>query len=239
MNNLGLFSHLKLVTGDNELLKTMGSSEARRGDRVTYQQVGDIAKGMVEQGAGTDIMDRDSLTAELKRESVDPAIGNNASVNYGNAAQNDRIESYQAEVAHLRDEISLLRRDLSGQGNGNNAAKPPATSGGNYQTQYAQMTRQIDNNLNEGTARYPAKSSPCYYCLENGHLIANCDHKEHHIRIGWIQIDKGGFMRLGDGTALPRYPSDMSRRDRVEKYYNRLGQTVARQEERMRTLIQG
>src|ERR1700749_3059138 len=101
------------------------------------------------------------------------------------------------------------------------------------------MTRQMDNNLNEGTARFPAKSSPCYYCLENGHLIANCDHKEHHIRIGWIQIDKGGFMRLGDGTALPRYPSDMSRRDRVEKHYNRLGQTVARQEERMRTLIQG
>ncbi len=50
------------------------------------------------------------------------------------------------------------------------------------------------------------RSGNCFYCEEAGHRIPDCGEVKRHLELGWI-IKVDGFMRLPDGSKLPRDPS--------------------------------
>jgi hypothetical protein len=50
------------------------------------------------------------------------------------------------------------------------------------------------------------RSGNCYYCELEGHRIPDCGDVKRHLELGWI-IKVDGFMRLPDGSKLPRDPS--------------------------------
>ncbi|KAJ6450710.1 hypothetical protein C8R47DRAFT_1084336 [Mycena vitilis] len=62
------------------------------------------------------------------------------------------------------------------------------------------------------------KEGNCFYCFQNGHLVRDCPYKKEHIDMGRIKIENGR-MRLGDGTAFPRWPDTKSQKLRVDDYY--------------------
>jgi len=50
------------------------------------------------------------------------------------------------------------------------------------------------------------RAGNCFYCEEGGHRIPDCPDVKRHLEIGWI-VKVDGFMRLPDGSRLPRDPT--------------------------------
>ena len=72
--------------------------------------------------------------------------------------------------------------------------------GMNNQTTYNRSQPQASG------AGYSNNAGKCFYCEEIGHRIPDCDDVHTHLDLGWIKkVD--GFMRLPDGSRLPRDPS--------------------------------
>jgi hypothetical protein len=58
----------------------------------------------------------------------------------------------------------------------------------------------------------------CFYCYLTGHMVRDCPFKREHIDLGRIIIE-AGRMKLGDGTAFPKWPPEKSQKQRVDDYY--------------------
>lgn len=93
-------------------------------------------------------------------------------------------------------------------------SRPGANSNQNFgqgnQNSYSRSQGQI-----QGAGHiHNSAQGRCFYCDEVGHRIPDCGHVLQHLDLGWIKkID--GFMRLPDGSKLPRDAS-RSTKDLIE-----------------------
>ncbi|KAJ7480762.1 hypothetical protein FB451DRAFT_1171345 [Mycena latifolia] len=83
-----------------------------------------------------------------------------------------------------------------------------------------------DRSLKSGLFDRPYKSNEdraCFYCLIAGHMVRDCPYKQEHIDAGQLIIEDNR-MKMGDGTPLPSWPQDKSKKQRVDDYY--IGKTI-------------
>ncbi|KAJ7487124.1 hypothetical protein FB451DRAFT_1363225 [Mycena latifolia] len=83
-----------------------------------------------------------------------------------------------------------------------------------------------DRSLKGGLFDRPYKSNEdraCFYCLITGHMVRDCPYKQEHIDAGQLIIEDNR-MKMGDGTPLPSWPQDKSKKQRVDDYY--VGKTI-------------
>jgi hypothetical protein len=61
----------------------------------------------------------------------------------------------------------------------------------------------------------------CYFCDRSGHMIRNCPERQEMIDEGLL-IERDGRTLLKDGGPIPRFPVEVSQKQRVEKFYEKL-----------------
>ena len=64
------------------------------------------------------------------------------------------------------------------------------------------------------------RTGNCFYCEEGGHRIPDCPDVKRHLELNWI-IKLDGFMRLPDGSKLPRDPSK-STKDLIDNLHKQV-----------------
>jgi len=120
----------------------------------------------------------------------------------GHSATSVKLEE---AVARLTDSINL-----QAQYNRQNDQRVSSLMSQNRQVQsQGYVNNQSTFNRNQvpaPTAINAIRAGNCFYCEESGHRIPDCQHVKRHLELGWI-IKVDGFMRLPDGSKLPRDPS--------------------------------
>ena len=210
---------------------------ARRGDRLNYKVVLEIAEKIADNWSGRDSslilsgfsslfpggdrvqpsLMQGGLLDELKREvgdKFDLVSGELASIKDSAVVQDKQWkESFEKMENALKESIraSMIQysRDPPPHQNMNN-------SGGGYQRG---PERAYGTNSDYGPRTYS-----CYFC-HGSHLIRDCPEREEYIRIGWMKIEHGK-MYFGDGSGpVPRFPESKSRKMHIDDHYAAKGIT--------------
>lgn len=138
-------------------------------------------------------------------------------VEAGFAQIKDTLVLHKKEMrAELAEESKKSRADFKqtmeqymGQSNWKGRDAPPHKD-------IVQAGQSPNRDGEDRTFRQPNRD--CFYCYLGGHMVRDCPYKKEHIDSGKILIE-GGRMKLGDGSAFPRWPESKSQKQRVDDYY--------------------
>ena len=150
----------------------------------------------------------------------------------------ERFDTFAGDIAQIRDNQALSEKRLTSsiielkdsfktsisqaiqssvQNTGNRENNN--NTGGQNSYRENQGSHRENQGSRENQGRYqPSESKDCYYCYLTGHMVRDCPYKKEHIDSGRILIENNR-MKLGDGTAFPRWPENKSQKQRVDDYY--------------------
>ena len=212
----------------------------RRGDRLPYKQVLAMADLIADNWVGPSAK---SLLGGNSR--LDSTIGisvgshplvSNEAVKIKSEIS-DRIESFAGELAKFKDSSDLQERRIGEsikrmensfenslkQLNQSLRDRPPHMDRSVAVQQQHSDNHNDYNHGNNNSSQGNRERGPCYFC--NGpHLINECVTKDEFIDRGWIMV-QGGLVKLGNGNWIPRHPENLSRQQKVEDHYRKLGIT--------------
>ena len=135
----------------------------------------------------------------------------------GQSATSVKLEE---AVARLTDSINL-----QAQYNKQNDQRVSSLMSQNRQVQSQGYGVNNQSTFNRNQTPVPnamsaLRNGNCFYCEEGGHRIPDCQHVKRHLELGWI-IKLDGFMRLPDGSKLPRDPAK-STKDLVDQLHKQV-----------------
>lgn len=233
-------SELKLAPPTAVVQQAMQAQLNRRGDKFTYIQVLHVVDYLMCNWSGRSAMDSLNLgggidSGVLAGKSLLPGAVNPLLPTDGQLGDaliggksikhevSDKLDLFAQEIAGMKDTINLQDKRINESVKKmsdtiensfkvlNQSLKSPAP-------REAPRVENREYRASEGT-----RKGPCFFCF-GPHMISECEVKEEFIRIGWVVV-KDGKMTMGDGTYIPRFPEDISRAEKVEKYHNNKGMT--------------
>lgn len=214
---------------------------ARRGDRLDYKSVLEIAEKIADNWSGrgsslllagvssvlhggersaASLLQGESMTSLQKEvtDKLDMFSGELASLKDSAVVQEKQFkESLERMENALKESItSTLVQYTRGQ-----AGQPPQQSG--YPGPRQETDRPYVRDARESNTG-STRSYLCYFCL-GPHLIRDCAVREEYIRMGRLKVENNR-MYYGDGSGIlvPRYPEWKSRKDHIDEYYASKGQ---------------
>jgi hypothetical protein len=138
--------------------------------------------------------------------------------------ENELMQSKDREVIREKKTdtmIRMLQQNLRGAAPHQDV---PETGQSHSQNDERQQQGQRPQRQNEGNWQGRTQmGGDCHYCLLPGHYIADCPHKAVHLDLGKL-IVQNGRIKMGDGTYIPREPSNKSQRQKVDEHYDRKAQ---------------
>ena len=63
-----------------------------------------------------------------------------------------------------------------------------------------------------------SNNEKCFWCGQLDHFIPECEDLKEYIRMGNVKM-VDGKLRMKDGSYIPKYPTDATLKERVEKFY--------------------
>jgi hypothetical protein len=233
-------SELNLAPPSAIVQQAMQAQLNRRGDKFTYVQVLHVVDYLMCNWSGRSAMDSLNLGGGIDKgalagkslltgainpllptggQSVDTSIGGKLIKH----EVSDKLDLFAQEIAGMKDTINLQDKRI------NESVKKMSDSIENSFKVLNQSLRspapreapRVENR--EYRANDGFRKGPCFFC-SGPHMISECEVKEEFIRIGWVVV-KDGKMTMGDGTYIPRFPEDISRAEKIEKYHNNKGMT--------------
>jgi hypothetical protein len=233
-------SELKLAPPSPVVQQAMQAQLNRRGDKFTYIQVLHVVDYLMCNWSGRSAMDSLNLgggvdNGVLAGKSLLPGAVNPLLPTDGQLVDtllggksikhevSDKLDLFAQEIAGMKDTINLQDKRINESVKKmsdtiensfkvlNQSLKSPAP-------REAPRVENREYRPSEGT-----RKGPCFFCF-GPHMISECEVKEEFIRIGWVVV-KDGKMTMGDGTYIPRFPEDISRAEKIEKYHNNKGMT--------------
>lgn len=221
----------------------------RRGDRLDYKKVLEIAEKIADNWAGRDanplLGGVSSLLVGTERD--ESVLLQNSPMAGFQREVTDRLNTVSGEIASLKDGAAVQEKQFKAS-----LDKMEDSLKDSFRTSLVQYTRgppphqdinPAGGSSNQGPDRTYAKNAElakqflCFFC--NGpHMIKDCPHKEEYINIGWLRVENSR-MRLGDGGYIPRYPDWMSKKDHVDEHYSKLGITKESARRTKSNLVQG
>ena len=234
-------SELKLAPPSAVVQQAMQAQLNRRGDKFTYIQVLHVVDYLMCNWSGRSAMDTLNLGGgvddgaqegkSLLMGTVNPLLPTDGQLlnnSFGGKSikheVTDKLDLFAQEIAGMKDVINMQDKRLDESVKKmadkiensfkvlNQSLRPPSNP------REAPRIENRDYRNSEGMKR-----GPCFFCF-GPHVISDCEVKDEFIRIGWIQV-KDGKMFFGDGSWIPRYPEEISRKDKVEKHYRDQGIT--------------
>jgi hypothetical protein len=235
-------SELKLAPPTAVVQQTMQAQLNRRGDKFTYIQVLHVVDYLMCNWSGRSAMDSLNIGGGVEKGALEgksllpgtvnpllPTDGQLSDVPLGGRSikheVTDQLDLFAQEIAGMKDTMNLRDKQIQDTVKKmsdtmensfkvlNQSLKTPAPN-----QREAPRTEHREYRSSEGPKR-----GPCFFCL-GSHMISECEIKEEFIRIGWILV-KDSRITMGDGSWIPRYPEEISKAEKVEKYYNGKGMT--------------
>ncbi|KAJ7193097.1 hypothetical protein B0H12DRAFT_1231098 [Mycena haematopus] len=212
----------------------------RRGDRLPYKQVLEIADLIADNWVGrgakgllTGSSRYDTSNVGIAGGSIPSGLQDTAKIK---TEVMERMESFAIELARIKDTSEIQERRFG------DSMKRMEHSIENSMKQMNQALRDRPPHLmqdapkqrsdeSQGHNHGPGGSSshgtrergPCFFC-GGPHLIGECVNKDELIDLGWIIVENG-VIKLANGNWIPKYPEGSTRMQRVEDFYRKQGQT--------------
>ena len=237
---IGVNSDLRLAPPPVLIQQAMNAQLNRRGDKFTYIQVLKVIDYAMSNWSGRSAMDNLSLgggrekgvlpMSSLLDDSANPLLSSsNLKMKPATTRSNrgvksetdDRFEFFEQEMALMRDTVELQDKKMQ-----NSVKQLSDTMEHSIKslTQYLKPQRDAPRvEFKEPKTGEGPRKGPCFFC-HGPHLISECENKDEFIRLGWLTY-RDGKMAMGDGSWIPRYPEDVSRMDKIERFYNNKGVT--------------
>ena len=125
------------------------------------------------------------------------------------ALERDRLVSMNKMIETRISELENLIKSLVTQGQ--NHAKGDCKNGN------CKMHEASSNSMQKGGKSL--ENEKCFWCGFFGHFQADCEDLKNQIRLGNVKLNQEGKLRLRDGSFIPKYPSDATLKERVERHY--------------------
>ena len=251
---IGINSELRLAPPSDIIQQAMAAQLNRRGDKFTYIQVLKVIDYAMSHWSGRSAMDNLSTTGgrdkgiipigSLLDDSANPQLSssNIRLKSHQNRASrgikpepDDRLEFFAQEMALMKDTMELQEKKMQ------SSVKQLSDTMENSMkslAQYLKPQREAPRvEFKEQRSGEGTRKGPCFFC-HGPHLISECESKDEFIRLGWLSY-KDGKMMMGDGSWIPRYPEDVSRMDKIERFYNNKGITRESAIPRKSTMMMG
>jgi hypothetical protein len=215
------------VAGGGNAVVPAAGNVVRRGDKIPLEEVVKLAIKMAENWGQVTTNPRKkekdrSTSVEVKLEdssatfnqALDEAMAAlTAKMMDGFVVQDKKLEALQAQTTFNQKVRERPPHQEAAPNNFDNTQNDRAPSGNN------------GNNGgfggNPGYNHHNHNSSNdhqgCWYCNQE-HLMINCPFKLEHIEMGYIIVENG-YMKLGTGNRIPRYPDYKSKKERVDNYW--------------------
>jgi hypothetical protein len=241
MNNFSIVAELG---GNKEgLFKDVNMDIGRRGDKLSYQKVLDIAVLVARGWSGREANKTLQQHVKLEDTPVVLSRGSDSSSSSSLVFQREVLEklnSFHGELAQVKDKIDVQEKQLEHsvrrviETNYNDALRNMNASM-NQSLRQKPEGREIHTAQESRTAT--ARALACFFCL-GPHMIKDCEWRQIYINCGWLVIDNQGYMKCGDGSAIPAGPPGSSRKDRIEAYYKKKGVTMEEAAKKMANMVQ-
>lgn len=217
---------------------TVAAGPSRRGDKLHYQKVFELADFISDNWSGRAAMN--TLTGTDRYEPTPSKIptimtrGIDNSASKIKAEVNEKLDLFAGEIA----EVKTLARSQEKRFDSLDSSVKRIESA--FETSLRSMNQAIRgpaphqlisapgmaarNEEPQGRGDIPKSRTgdmSCHFCL-GPHFIRECHNKEEFINIGWIIIENG-LIKLGDGKWIPKFPENVSRMVKVEDYYRKQG----------------
>ncbi|KAJ7095592.1 hypothetical protein C8R44DRAFT_890006 [Mycena epipterygia] len=210
---------------------------ARRGDKLPYKRVIEIADYIADNWSGRTAMT--TLTGSDRYAQVASTIPtiltrkNDASGSKIKTEITERLDHFAGEMAEVKDLArnqsqrfdETVKRLESAFENSvrimNQNLRGPAPH--QLISQPGHAVRNEETQGRNEVSKSRTGDGLCYFC--NGpHMIRDCHNKEEFINLGWVIIENG-LIKLGNGGWIPKFPEGVSRMIKVEDHYRKQGIT--------------
>jgi hypothetical protein len=205
----------------------------RRGDRLDYKMVLDIAEKIADSWSGREnsalfsgmndlIIGDEQTQSSVIQENV--LIGIQKEVN-------EKLEIFSGELASFKDSAVVQEKKLN-----DSLDKMENSLKESIRSTLVQFTRgppphlDVPGSSHQGQERTYERNTGnqrqflCYFCLGQ-HLIRDCPVKTEYINLGWLKVENSR-MYYGDGSGMvPRYPEWKSRKEHIDDHYAAKGIT--------------
>ena len=142
----------------------------------------------------------------------------------------EKLQELEGEQAQEKDRLVSLGRTLEAKMGGLEnllkalmKSKPDETQNvckGNCRTGSGPDHKPSNNPAQKWGAK-SYENEKCFWCGLFGHFQADCEDLKTQIRLGNVKMNHEGKLRLKDGSFLPKFPVEVSMKERVEKHYAR------------------
>jgi hypothetical protein len=198
----------------------------RRGDRLDYKMVLDIAEKIADSWSGRESSSLLSGFHDLipEDERVQPSMLQEGVLAEIQKEVNEKLETFSGELASFKDSAVVQEKKFN-----ESLDKMENSIKDSIRTSLIQYTRgppphqDLHGASNQGQNTGNTRQYLCYFCM-GPHLIRDCPHKNEYINLGWLKVENSR-MFYGDGGQISKYPEWKSRKDHIDDHYAAKGIT--------------
>jgi len=199
------------------------SKKIRPEDKYDLNEVCDAAIQVSENSQGMfDLMKQESSSRSGERD----VFMYNQPPSFEAKALTDKVEELEGVQALERDRMVNMNKTIESKIGGLEdliktllAQTQTHSHGADCKTGNCKMHEANNNSGLQKAGGKSLENERCFWCGLLGHFQADCDDLKNQIKIGNVKMNHEGKLRLKDGSFIPRYPTEASLKERVEKHY--------------------